>query len=244
MGVATIILGALQGCYLGDFHTRFLGMEKETYPYLVDPLGINPMAETITVLQIALIIGLIHLNLGLVLGAVKNIQAGNRRDLISGQISLFVLQPSVAVLICKLFGWWGWASLPLTSTPMLIALAGVVIGALMLLIPKGLLGIFDITGYLGNWLSYARILALGLATSGIAMAINVLTKMTADVFIILGVIVCFFGHVFNIALQALGALIHSLRLHYVEFFSKFYEGGGNEFDPFKVTREYTVLERR
>lgn len=237
IGVACFILGVAQGCYLGDFHTRFLGM-TENSP-LVDPFGINPMTNTMTFLQMALIIGLIHLNLGLVLMAYQNIKKRNYQNFVYDQASWFILQPGAAILIDWFFGWgfFRWV-----GDPLMVGGVLALIGLILVLRRKGLLGIFDVTGYLGNWLSYSRILALGLATSGIAMAVNILTgMMTNGVLIILGVIICFFGHVFNLAIQALGAFIHSMRLHYVEFFGKFYEGGGNDFQPFRVKREYTIV---
>lgn len=105
------------------------------------------------------------------------------------------------------------------------------------------MGFFGITGYLGDSLSYARLLALSLATGGIAIAINIMTDMITGI-PVLGAVLAFIyfvvGHLFNTALNTLGAFVHSLRLHYVEFFSKFYEGGGNKFKPFKVDRKYTI----
>jgi V/A-type H+-transporting ATPase subunit I len=101
---------------------------------------------------------------------------------------------------------------------------------------------FEITGFLGDVLSYARLMALGLCTFGIAMTVNVLADMVSSVAVV-GVIaapvVFVFGHSLNWVIQTLGGFVHGMRLHYVEFFSKFFEGGGTGFKPFVATRSVT-----
>ena len=104
---------------------------------------------------------------------------------------------------------------------------------------------FDITAWLGDTISFARLLALGLATAGIAMTINIIGELILPAhpaMIALVLVLLFFGHLINFVLQALGAGIHSLRLQYVEFFGRCYEGGGNSFQPFQAKRLITKLE--
>ena len=89
---------------------------------------------------------------------------------------------------------------------------------------SGLLSLYSVTSYLGDVLSYSRLLALGLATSAIAMIINTLTLQLSHIPYIgwlLGIVLFVGGHVFSLAVNVLGAFVHSLRLQYVEFFSKF-----------------------
>ena len=109
---------------------------------------------------------------------------------------------------------------------------------------KGLLKFYDIVGYFGDVLSYARLLALGLATSAIALAINGIAAMVKGLPFYTGyiafVLVLIVGHAFNLAVNTLGAFVHSGRLQYLEFFSKFFAGGGREFRPFKSERKHTV----
>ena len=109
---------------------------------------------------------------------------------------------------------------------------------------SGILSLYDVTGYLSDVLSYSRILALGLATGVIAMVINTMAKMLGGGIIgyVLMAVALIIGHVFNIAINALGAYVHSSRLQYVEFFGKFYEGGGRTFNPFMVKTKYTNLK--
>ena len=99
---------------------------------------------------------------------------------------------------------------------------------------------YGITGYLSDVLSYSRLLALGLATGVICTVINKMAAMTAamPLGIIFFSIVIIFGHTLNIGINALGAYVHTTRLQYVEFFGKFYEGGGRSFNPFHVNTKY------
>jgi V/A-type H+-transporting ATPase subunit I len=108
---------------------------------------------------------------------------------------------------------------------------------------SGVLSLYNVTGYLSDLLSYSRLLALGLGTGVIASVVNTLgTMFGLNVFgIIVLVIVFIIGHTFNLAINALGAYVHSSRLQYVEFFGKFYEGGGKRYEPFRKNTKYITL---
>ncbi len=109
------------------------------------------------------------------------------------------------------------------------------------------IGILDVSGFLGTILSYARLLALCLATGGIATTVNIIANLMTDMVpfailgIILAIIISIGGHIVNAAFQTLGAFINSLRLHYVEFFGQFYIGGSSKFRPFRTKRKLTKL---
>ena len=105
---------------------------------------------------------------------------------------------------------------------------------------KGAYSLYNITGWLSDILSYSRLLALGLATGVIANVINQMGSMLGDGIgsAILFIIVFIIGHTFNILINLLGAYVHTCRLQYVEFFGKFYEGGGEPFEPFKQNTKY------
>lgn len=109
----------------------------------------------------------------------------------------------------------------------------------------GVLSLYGLVGYLGDILSYSRIMALGLGTGIIAFAMNTIAGLAYELIpyvgIIFAVIVIILGHVMNLVLSALGAFIHSARLQFVEFFGKFMEGGGTGFKPFKRTCKYIVI---
>jgi V/A-type H+-transporting ATPase subunit I len=135
----------------------------------------------------------------------------------------------------------------------MIFLAGaglMIIGVILLIKGEGFISILELPTLLSNVLSYSRILAIGLSSAGIALAVN---TMSMDLFIrpkdvllgggivlaLAGVLILFIGHLINLLLGILGPGIHSLRLQYVEFFTKFYEGGGTKYLPFGHKRKYT-----
>lgn len=109
---------------------------------------------------------------------------------------------------------------------------------------KGVYGLYGITSYLSDILSYSRLLALGLATGVIAQVFNQIGAMFGGgIGVIPFILVFIIGHTLNIGINALGAYVHTNRLQFVEFFGKFYEGGGNKFAPFKInTKNYKVKE--
>ena len=97
---------------------------------------------------------------------------------------------------------------------------------------------------MGDVISYSRLFALALSTAGIAMTVNLLSDMLAGipyVGFILAAIVFIAGHLFSFLMNALGSFVHSIRLQFVEFFGKFYEGGGDRFAPFQEERVYTEV---
>jgi V/A-type H+-transporting ATPase subunit I len=95
-------------------------------------------------------------------------------------------------------------------------------------------------------LSYARLLALGLAAAAIGIAINQIAGMVKGLPFYTGyvaaVVILILGHAFNLAVNVLGAFVHSARLQYLEFFNKFFTGGGREFRPFRSERRYTIVK--
>ncbi len=230
-GLSAIVFGMIQGGWFGDFFPRFLGI---TPPLIF----IDPLKDPIAFFQIALIIGIIHINLGLCLALIQNLKQRAYKMAIFQQGAWFILQPSAAVLLDNFFEW---GLFPPQLLP--AAYLGAIAGLIMIFWHYGPMGFFRLTGFLGDWLSYVRILALALATAGIAMTVNILTGLVESInpfLIILAVIVFLGGHIFNIIIQSLGGVIHAIRLQYIEFFGKFYVGGGKEFEPFMVKRTFTV----
>ena len=229
-GVAGTVFGLLMGSFFGNL-PAFFGI---TLPFTV----IEPLNDPLSLLLLALVIGIAHLNLGLAIAASEHLRCGERRNMLFSEGTWFLLQPCAAVLILSFFGWAAFSSL-ITA----LAWAGAVIAIIGILRDNGPLGFFSLTGYLGDWLSYARILALALATGGIAMMINILSGMIAGigpVFLIIDILFGVAGHAANLVLQCLGGFIHALRLQYVEFFGRFFDAGGRAFSPFTARRTHTL----
>ena len=243
LGILTTIAGILFNGFFGDFVPRFIYGDTNLLLYEWGPFPIDAIHKPVTILVMSLILGLAHLNTGIILGIYKNMKNSNYRAILKKQAPWFFLQIGGGALV-------GNAMLHIWElSPGVTAVSGLFtgIGLLGLLSTSGAIGFFDLTGVVGDWLSYARLLALGLATAGMALAFNIVAEVFADMlpfvgFIILPLILIF-AHFANFILQSLGAAIHSLRLQYVEFFNRFYEGGGKEFMPFKIKRKYTEVKK-
>jgi len=110
---------------------------------------------------------------------------------------------------------------------------------------SGLYSLYGISGFIGDFLSYARLMALGLATILIGWVINMLGRMLLGIpflGIILMVVILIVGHIFNLVINLLGAFVHPLRLQYVEFFKYFYSDGGRKFEPFRLQTRHLILK--
>ena len=107
----------------------------------------------------------------------------------------------------------------------------------------GAYDIYGVTGWLSDVLSYSRLLALGLATGVIGSVINMMASMNGKsvIGVIIFIVVFIFGHTLNILINLLGAYVHTNRLQYVEFFGKFFDGGGKQFKPFKTINRYVEI---
>jgi len=249
MGLVTTVVGFLTNSFFGDFIPRFVYGDPNAFLYSVNiggiQLPVNSIKDPITILVIALIFGLIHLNVGILLGIIQAFKAKKYKELLTARLCWIPLQLGGGMLIC-----YSMLDFQLSENLIYIAAVLVVIGLIQLFISAGPIGFFGITGYVGDWLSYARLLALGLATAGMALAFNVVAELLGDMVnnlipilgTVLLILILVVAHMINLGLQSLGAGIHSLRLQYVEFFNRFYEGGGHKFAPFKINRRYTKIE--
>lgn len=236
-GAWAFILGMITNGFIGDFFPRWF-------------LGGNPLPTTIglidafkhpeIILIVAIIVGLVHLNMGLIIGAYNNFVRGEKREAVGAQLVWILLEIGIVLAaVGYLFaGSMMWA---LPGGIVAIAAVGIMIYI------NGAFGIMDLTGFLGNVLSYARLLALALSTGGIAMTVNILTglvdSMIPFIGIIIAIIIFIGGHIANLAFQSLGAFINALRLHYVEYFAQFYIGGSEKFRAFRTKRKLTDLRR-
>ena len=245
-GISTTIWGALFGGWFGDivpvFTRTFLGKEVA-----VSPLWFNPLDDPMKLLILSLALGVVHIFIGMGIKAYMQIKEGKWLDAICDEGFWYVT-------IIGLIAWLGGGTISdsLTTVGMYMSIIG---GAGLLLtggrhnkgfgkITGGLSNIYNITSYMSDILSYARLLALGLATGVIAQVVNTMGTLFGGGIggLIALTIIFLFGHTLNLAINALGAFIHASRLQYVEFFGKFYEDGGEPFDPFRRKTKYIKLE--
>lgn len=116
---------------------------------------------------------------------------------------------------------------------------------LLFRIAWGLYNLYGITSFLSFILSYIRLMALGMVTGGIALTVNLIAWMVIKIpviGIIFGLIILIIGHSFNLVISCLGGFIHTLRLQYIEFFGRFYTGGGKPFKPFGLETKYVEIK--
>jgi len=232
-GLTTIVAGALTGGWFGNLLIEFAGMTS-----LKSLMIIDPMVDVLPFLIFAVAIGVLHLDVGIVIGIINDIQSGDTKKALTEHFWLILVQVIFVLFYVKTLVPEGGAAFLIT---LLIGLTSLASFVLLLWGHKGMF-FFTITGAIGDTLSYARLMALGLCTGGIAMTVNILAKMSGGVayigvFFLLLILVV--GHLFNWVIQVMGAFVHGIRLHYVEFFGRFYSGGGDEFIPFAIKREIT-----
>lgn len=263
-GVSTTFWGLLFGSFFGDavsvISTTFFHTPAPPIPGLVEPIWFNPVTDPMKMLMFSFLLGIIHLFAGLAIMAYNDIRQKLYLAVVYDVVSWYLLVGGaiLALLSMEMMGNIAGFLLP----PVFGTIGGVMAGAGALIIflfagresknpvkrlLKGAYGLYGATGYLSDILSYSRLLALGLATGVIAQVFNQIGSMMGSG--VLGVIVFtlifFIGHGLNIGINALGAYVHTNRLQFVEFFGKFYKGGGREFKPFKInTKHYTVKEEQ
>lgn len=246
-GLLTVIVGILTGGYFGIETTRL----PEALQRLV---VLNPLSEPMDMLNVAFLIGIVHILFGMGVKMAINIRAGLWAEAVFDDLCWMLLIASLAPLgFAFILG--GNVPAPIVTwagrTALSVAAVSFVAGIRkernrFLGVFKSLLRFYSITSYFGDVLSYARLLALGLASAAIALAINGIAQMVVGLPYYTGyvaaILVLIGGHAFNIAVNVLGAFVHSARLQYLEFFNKFFTGGGREFHPFRSERRYTVVK--
>ncbi|GAA1553419.1 V-type ATP synthase subunit I [Kribbella sancticallisti] len=212
----TVLFGVLYGEALGSLG-HSLGMPALWF-YRGGPTALQPL------LLFSLAIGLVHIVLGLLLGVWTAARAHHRRHLASKAGTLLVL--------AGLFGLAGVTAAGFPDTLLTPAVAALVVGVVVACVSQGALGLLlgplDLLGALGNVLSYLRLAAVGLASTYLAEVAN---QLGARGPLLLGILVATLFHALNLALAAFSPTIQALRLHYVEFFGQFHEGGGRLFAP-------------
>ncbi|MDR2874097.1 MAG: V-type ATP synthase subunit I [Methanobrevibacter sp.] len=236
-GLWTIVLGFATNGFLGDFSFRFFAYNL---PTVVPAFDAFKHPENILIVAIGF--GIIYENIGFLLGAINNFRYGEKKEALGSQLIWFVFELGILFLVV------GFLLPSIGIIGQCIGGVLIVLTFAILIYANGFYGVMDVFSWLGNILSYARLLALCLATGGIAMTVNIIAGMVDTMLpvpylsLILAIFIFIAGHIVNFLFQVLGAFINSLRLHYVEFFSQFFIDGKNKFSPFVAKRIITKLK--
>ncbi|MBP1556781.1 MAG: V-type ATP synthase subunit I [Oscillospiraceae bacterium] len=239
-GAATTFAGILFGGWFADaikvFSETFLGVS-----FAIPPLWFDPLSDPMTMLIFSLGLGAVHLLTAMALSAYRMIKRGNTADAVFDVGSWYLLFIGLGLFALKI------------PAGKYISILGV----LMLLFAgsrgkkgfgklTGAFGnIYGITGYLSDLLSYSRIMALGLSGAVVGQVMNKIgTLAGGGIFgVIFFAVIFLIGHTFNLAISLLGAYVHKGRLQYIEFFGKFFEGGGRLFSPLCNNTKYVDVIR-
>lgn len=256
-GTVTVVCGFLLGSWFGDI-TKYLPAQLAFLDTVRQKLTlIDPIENPLSMLAVVLLMGIVHVWFGILIKLYMRVRDGYYWDAAFDQGLWLVLIPFGTLMVLNsMFG----VDIPADTAVKYVViscLAGLVLtqgryqkgGNILTSVLKklfaGVLSIYSIFGYLGDVLSYSRILALGLASGAIAIVFNNLLSILAGVpyvGLILAAILFPILHMFNLIINTLGAFIHPGRLQYVEFFTKFLEGGGEDFTPFQFDSRYIKVK--
>lgn len=253
--VQLLMFGGLASAIIGIFFGGYFGIASDQIPSWARVVQIfNPLENPLPIFYLSLGLGFVQIMFGIFLKMLTSIKNGCIKDgiLDEGPWLLFfavLVWLGASTAVENFSGSREIALLALYSTIVLLVVTqGRKEKSVFMQLFKGIIGLYNIVGYFSDVLSYSRLLALGLATSALGFAVNLIAGIVNDMIPYVGFIfatlILVIGHTFNLAINSLGAFIHSARLQFVEFFGKFMTGGGRGFDPFERKQRYIAFEEK
>ena len=241
LSISTIFWGVMYGSYFGD-------------AIKISPIWMKPDSNVILLMIVSVALGLIQIYVGLGIKGYMLVRDGKPLDALL-DVGLWYLTLTGGIL-WLLSASGALSSLSSSGNIPTIAKYATFGGMILILLTHGrsekgigaklgagLYSLYGITGYVGDLVSYTRLAALGLATGFIGSAFNLMIGMLGNPIakILAGSLIFVVGHLFNLFINALGAYVHTCRLQYLEYFNKFYEGGGKTFRPLKFSSKYVKV---
>ena len=246
MGISTFICGVFTGGFFGDVIPKvaeqMFGIPLEGLPQWLQTFSngiiVNPINDPMTTLILAVVIGVVQLVFGQCIHIYMGFRDGTAVDSLLDVVPWWLFFASIGLVVAGQPWWWirvGCVILIATQGHTKRGFFGKLLG--------GVASLYDVTSWLSDILSYSRLMALMLATSVIASVMNTLGTLGGLSVggIILFVAVFIIGHVFNVGVNIIGTYVHAARLQYLEFFGKFYEEGGQAFQPMTYNTKYVDI---
>jgi V/A-type H+-transporting ATPase subunit I len=242
--ITTIAAGALTGGWCGDAIQLFLpsldGLRRSV-------MWFDPMEKPMHFFALSLGLGYVQIIAGVAIAFFHKLRRGEFKSAVFDHLSWLVWLNSLAVFGLSKAGLFPESLSGLGTAAGIVALVPALMiilfsereGGLGYRIGMGCYNLFSTVFYIGDILSYIRLMALGISSAGFGMAINVIAIQMKDMIPIpvvgwvVGALVFVGGHLFNVANSALSSFVHSMRLQFVEFFTKFLAGGGKDFRPLR-----------
>lgn len=240
-GLSTFLWGALFGSWFGDVIPVLSSGAFDM------PRWFNPMNDPMKLLIVSFVVGALHIMAGMGMKAYMMMKSGHPWDAVFDIGSWYLVFIGIGMYAAGMAvgGMVGQIGLyvALAGVALLILTQGRHEKNVIMKLFKGVASLYDIIEFFSDILSYSRLLAMGLSTAVVASVVNTLGLLggRSVTGMIVFALVFIVGHVFNMAINLLGAYVHTSRLQYVEFFGKFYDGGGTAFRPLKITGKYTKV---
>ena len=236
--ITVVFFGSIATIFWGAMFGGWFGVEFQ-------PIMLSPMNEPLKMLALCFGLGAGHLIIGICMKIYLEVKRGQIGNAVFDQLSWLIIFMGLGLM----------AYLPDRQIGSYVALSGAIIIIMTGGREKkgfarklfgGLLSLYNISGYLSDLLSYSRLFALGLATGVIAMVINTIASMlwqAGPIGMVAAILLLLGGHTFNIAVNVMGAFVHTSRLQYIEFFGKFFEPGGRAFKPLAIRTKYVNVSK-